>query len=65
MVRFLTDPLWRAYTVTYIEGARLVSDWLAARPSGVSVGERYGTLLREPMLPATMRADMSVVDSRG
>ncbi|WP_329520740.1 DUF885 domain-containing protein [Spirillospora sp. NBC_01491] len=59
MVRFLTDPLWRAYTVTYIEGARLVGAWLAARPAGQSVTERYRRLLDEPLLPATLSADLA------
>lgn len=59
MVSFLTDPLWRAYTVTYIEGARLVGAWLAARPAGQSMTERYQTLLREPLLPAALRAELN------
>ncbi|WP_225732146.1 MULTISPECIES: DUF885 domain-containing protein [unclassified Nocardia] len=50
MVSFLTDPLWRAYAVTYIEGARLVGAWLAAGPDD-QVAERYLSLLREPLLP--------------
>jgi hypothetical protein len=58
MVRFLTDPLWRAYTVTYIEGARLVGEWLAARPAAEPVADRFGRLLREPKLPADLRADL-------
>ena len=60
LVRFMTDPLWRAYSVTYIEGARLVGGWLAARPAGQSVADRYRTLLREQLLPAALR---SAVDS--
>ncbi|ONI76335.1 DUF885 domain-containing protein [Actinosynnema sp. ALI-1.44] len=56
MVRFLTDPLWRAYTTTYIEGAQLVGQWMAARPAGQSAAERYDVLLREPLLPADLAA---------
>lgn len=59
MVSFLTDPLWRAYTVTYIEGARLVGEWLAARPAGQSGAGRYLTLLREPLLPSTLQAELN------
>lgn len=33
MLRFLSSPLWRAYTSTYIEGYRLLKDWLDARPA--------------------------------
>jgi hypothetical protein len=58
MVRFLTDPLWRAYTVTYIEGARLVEEWLDARPPAESAADRYRTLLREARLPSSLRADI-------
>jgi hypothetical protein len=57
VVRFLTDPLWRAYTVTYIEGSRLVLRWLAARPAGEPIADRYRRLLVEPMLPATLLAE--------
>lgn len=58
MVRFLTDPLWRAYTTTYIEGARLVRAWLAARPAEEPIVERYGRLLAEPLSPAALRAEL-------
>ena len=30
-LRFMTDPLWRAYTSTYVEGDRLLRPWLEAR----------------------------------
>ena len=65
MVRFLTDPLWRAYTVTYIEGARLVEAWLETRPPTESVADRYRTLLHEPKLPSTLRADLDACPGRG
>ncbi|MFD2472400.1 DUF885 family protein [Amycolatopsis silviterrae] len=54
MVRFLTDPLWRAYTSTYIEGSRLVRDWLAAAPDRAAA---FGRLLRTPLLPAQLREE--------
>lgn len=53
-VRFLTDPLWRAYTTTYIEGSRRVRSWIGARPEGQSVADRYRRLLDEPMVPADL-----------
>lgn len=58
MVRFLADPLWRAYTTTYVEGARLVRAWLDLRPGGETLPERYLRLLDEPMVPATLRRDL-------
>jgi hypothetical protein len=61
IVKFLTDPLWRAYSVTYVEGARLVGAWLDARPAGQSLAERYRTLLREQLLPSALRDDLRAV----
>ena len=31
-LRFMSDPLWRAYTSTYVEGERLLRPWLESRP---------------------------------
>lgn len=59
IVRFLMDPLWRAYSVTYIEGRRLVGQWLDARDDQTSLAERYLRLLREPLLPAMLRDDIA------
>ncbi|WP_308258714.1 DUF885 family protein [Saccharothrix obliqua] len=55
-VRFLTDPLWRAYTTTYVEGARRVRAWLDARPDDQSAADRYRVLLDEPLTPADLAA---------
>ncbi len=57
MLRFLSHPLWRAYTSTYVEGYRLLSDWLAARPAEQPVAERFVRLLDEPLTPAAIRAE--------
>ena len=51
-LRFLSSPLWRAYTSTYVEGYRLLHGWLEARPDGVSLTERFGRLLDEPLIPS-------------
>ncbi|WHT18669.1 DUF885 domain-containing protein [Crossiella sp. CA-258035] len=59
MIRFLSDPLWRAYTTTYVEGYRLLRTWLNARPSGETVAERYRRLLDEPLIPAGVRAEIA------
>src|SRR3954449_8683571 len=48
-LRFLTDPLWRAYISTYVEGFDLLPSWLAARPEGQSVAARFLRLLDEPL----------------
>jgi hypothetical protein len=55
MMRFLMDPLWRAYTVTLVEGERLVREWLDARPPTESVADRFQLLLHEQFLPADLR----------
>ncbi|GAA2798070.1 DUF885 domain-containing protein [Crossiella cryophila] len=59
MIRFLSDPLWRAYTTTYVEGYRLLRTWLNARPSGQTVAQRYHRLLDEPLIPAGVRAEIA------
>lgn len=58
IVRFLTDPLWRAYSVTYVEGARLVGDWLSARAPTVPVMDRYRLLLEEQALPGMLAEEV-------
>ncbi|RKT52571.1 DUF885 domain-containing protein [Saccharothrix australiensis] len=58
MVRFLADPLWRAYTTTYVEGARLVRAWLDLRPPSGTLAERYLRLLDEPMVPEALAEDL-------
>jgi hypothetical protein len=55
-LRFLSSPLWRAYTSTYVEGYRLLHGWLEARPADVSLAERFGRLLDEPLIPSSLRA---------
>lgn len=56
MLRFLSSPLWRAYTSTYVEGYRLLKTWLDDRPAEVSLTERFGRLLDEPLIPSSLRA---------
>lgn len=55
MLRFLSSPLWRAYTSTYVEGYRLLRGWLDTRPDGVGLTERFGRLLDEPLIPSALR----------
>lgn len=58
-IRFMSDPLWRAYTTTYVEGYRLLRGWLDARPDTVSVDERYCRLLDEPLVPEVVREELA------
>jgi hypothetical protein len=55
MLRFLSSPLWRAYTSTYVEGYRLLRSWLDARPADVGLTERFGRLLDEPLIPSALQ----------
>jgi hypothetical protein len=57
-LRFLTDPLWRAYISTYVEGYDLLSRWLAARPAEQPVADRFLRLLDEPLTPAGVAAEL-------
>ncbi len=59
-VAFLTDPLWRAYISTYVEGERLLSRWLDGRPPGTPVGERFVRLLDEQLTPAALAEELAV-----
>ncbi|GAA3459767.1 DUF885 domain-containing protein [Saccharothrix longispora] len=58
MLRFLADPLWRAYTTTYVEGVRLIRAWLDLRPPADTLGDRYSRLLDEPLVPSTLREEI-------
>ncbi len=57
-LRFLTHPLWRAYTSTYVEGYDLLSRWLGARAAGEDVADRFLRLLDEPLTPAAVTAEL-------
>ena len=57
-IRFLTHPLWRAYISTYVEGFDLLSAWLAARPAGQPVADRFVRLLDEPLTPRAVTAEL-------
>ena len=56
---FLTDPLWRAYMSTYVEGERLLSRWLEARPARMPVGGRFVRLLDEQLTPAALAEELA------
>ncbi len=59
-LKFLSSPLWRAYTSTYVEGYRLLRTWLDDRPATVGLTERFGRLLDEPLIPSSLRAELTV-----
>lgn len=55
MLEFLAHPRWRTHTTTYVEGARLLRPWLAARPPGQPLLARFARLLDESWTPRTLR----------
>lgn len=48
-VRFITDPLWRAYVTTYTDGYDLCRDFVAGDP------QRFRRLLTEQLTPVDLR----------
>lgn len=58
-MRFMTDPLWRAYTSTYVEGDRLLRPWLEARDPDTTALQRFQRLLDEPLTPAVVQAELA------
>jgi len=57
-IRFLTDPLWRAYISTYVEGYDLLSRWLDDRPADQPVESRFLRLLDEPLTPRAVADEL-------
>ncbi|ATL70458.1 DUF885 domain-containing protein [Nocardia terpenica] len=54
-LRFLSSPLWRAYISTYVEGYRLLGDWLDGAPDADDRADRFRRLLDEPLTPGAVR----------
>ncbi|WP_433199618.1 DUF885 domain-containing protein [Nocardia sp. CA-107356] len=55
-LRFLSSPLWRAYISTYVEGYRLLGDWLDRSADADDRADRFRRLLDEPLTPGALRA---------
>ncbi len=55
-LRFLTNPLWRAYVFTYHAGRDILSAWLE-RGDPATVGERFVHLLTTPTTPNGILAE--------
>ncbi|WP_051341965.1 hypothetical protein [Pseudonocardia spinosispora] len=59
-LRFLQHPLWRRYTTAYVEGYRLTSAWLDARPLGSPAAARFLRLTDEQWTPSGLRRELTV-----
>ena len=59
MLGFVAHPRWRIHTSTYVEGVRLLRPWLAARPAGQPLVDRFRRLLDEPWTPTTLQPPAS------
>ncbi|MFI5778005.1 DUF885 domain-containing protein [Nocardia sp. NPDC051570] len=55
-LRFLSAPLWRAYTSTYVEGYRLLGGWLDRAVDAGDRADRFRRLLDEPLTPGAVRS---------
>ncbi|MDQ2652211.1 MAG: hypothetical protein M3Z20_04115 [Chloroflexota bacterium] len=56
-LRFISDPLWRAYIFTYDVGRELVLNWLGEGPEAAR-RQRYARLLTEQMTPSQLVASV-------
>lgn len=54
-LRFLSSPLWRAYTSTYVEGYRLLGSWMDRGADADERSELFRRLLDEPLIPSALR----------
>jgi hypothetical protein len=45
----MTDPIWRSYVTTYVDGYDLCRDFVDGDPA------RFKRLLTEPLTPADLR----------
>ncbi|APU12897.1 DUF885 domain-containing protein [Actinoalloteichus fjordicus] len=61
-LRFIADPLWRAYTTTYVEGYRLLRSWLDLRPAAEPLASRYLRLLDEALVPESVRVETAAAE---
>ncbi len=60
-LRFIEHPLWRLYVHVYSEGEALLRRWLHAVPAAERAA-RFGRLLREPLTPPTIIAELDAGD---
>jgi hypothetical protein len=57
-LQFIEHPLWRTYVFVYSEGEALLRRWLAQVPAEARA-ERFGRLLREPLTPPSIEAEIA------
>ena len=55
---FIDHPLWRTYAVVYAEGESLLGGWLDAATGAGARAARFGRLLREPLTPSQIAAEL-------
>ncbi len=56
-LEFIEDPRWRTYVFVYHEGYELLDQWVALVPPAAR-DARFGRLLREPLTPAAIAAEL-------
>lgn len=63
-VKFVTDPLWRAYGSTYVEGHSLLTAWFAVGSDQEIRSERFRRLLDEPLTPDVLAGEVAAASIR-
>jgi len=61
-LEFIDHPLWRTYVFVYHEGEALLREWLDLLPQPERAA-RFGRLLREPLTPPAIRAEIAAAVS--
>ena len=57
-LQFIEHPLWRTYVFVYAEGEALLRRWLGQVPPEARAA-RFGRLLREPLTPPAIEAEIA------
>jgi len=57
-LEFIEHPRWRTYVHVYYEGEPLLRRWVDAAPGGDRLA-RFGRLVREPLTPAGIAAELA------
>ncbi len=63
-LEFMEHPLWRTYIFVYPEGEALLGRWLDMVPEEARAA-RFGRLLREPLTPPAIEAEIEVARQAG
>ena len=63
-LEFIEHPLWRTYVFVYDEGEALLGRWLELVPEDARAAQ-FGRLLREPLTPSAIAAEIEAETAAG